>query len=258
MSSINTLKPSGILLLVSLHILISVKGNGQVHAGFTVSSETVCSGSSVIFSDNSDGTTDETIYFWDFGTGALPATANGIGPHIVTYSSPGKSSVSLTVTDDGSSDTKTKTDYITINTLPEVTFSVSLPIQCISSSDYTLTGGLPDGGTYSGAGISGTSFNATIAGLGIHTITYSYIDGNGCAGSAINTIEVIDVPASPDVTVINNCDGTSVLSTTSSGSLLWSTSETTSSITVTSAGVYSVTTTIDGCSSLPGIGTAVP
>ncbi|HEY4652444.1 MAG TPA: IPT/TIG domain-containing protein, partial [Pontibacter sp.] len=51
-------------------------------------------------------------------------------------------------------------------------------------------------------------------------------------------------PSTPVVTVVDNCNGTSTLSTTASGSLLWSTGETTSSITVATAGTYTVTTTV--------------
>lgn len=38
-----------------------------------------------------------TSYVWDFGAGAIPASANGIGPHAVTYFSPGNKNVSLIV-----------------------------------------------------------------------------------------------------------------------------------------------------------------
>ncbi|MGC4048653.1 MAG: hypothetical protein QM757_03885, partial [Paludibaculum sp.] len=63
----------------------------------------------------------------------------------------------------------------------------------------------------------------------------------------------------PEVTVTNNCDGTSTLSTTAEGSLLWNTGDTTSSITVTEPGDYSVTVTLPGgCTSEAGVGTAAP
>ena len=38
-----------------------------------------------------------TSYLWDFGSGAIPATADGIGPHAVTYFSPNNKNVSLLV-----------------------------------------------------------------------------------------------------------------------------------------------------------------
>ena len=71
-----------------------------------------------------------------------------------------------------------------------------------------------------------------------------------CAGGTI--------PASPTVTVVNNC-GNSVLTAGSyTGSLLWSNGATTSSITVTTPGTYTVTQTVNGTSSAAASGTAAP
>jgi hypothetical protein len=64
------------------------------------------------------------------------------------------------------------------------------------------------------------------------------------------------IPSAPVVTVADNC-GTSALSASSAGSLLWSTGETTSTINV-SAGTYTVVQTVNGCSSVAGSGTASP
>jgi hypothetical protein len=69
------------------------------------------------------------------------------------------------------------------------------------------------------------------------------------AGSA--TAAPRKVPAAPIVSVENNCES-STLSTTAEGILLWNTGATTSSITVTTAGTYTVTTTVEGCTSSPG------
>jgi hypothetical protein len=38
------------------------------------------------------------------------------------------------------------------------------------------------------------TFDPTAAGVGVHTITYTFSDGNGCSNSASDTIEVFDVP----------------------------------------------------------------
>jgi len=68
----------------------------------------------VQFTDASTG--NITSWFWNFGSGATPATADTQGPHSVTYSTEGWKTVSLTVTGPGGSDTTTKIDYI--NVLP--------------------------------------------------------------------------------------------------------------------------------------------
>ena len=184
-SKIGIINESGlarkVILPAILVLLISMKGLGQLTAEFSASSTNICSGSTVTFTDNSTGISDTARFSWNFGAGASPAIATGIGPHIVKYNGSGKSTVSLTIKD-GLSVTKTKTDYITVNALP---------------------------------------------------------------------------PA-PVVTVTDNCDSTSTLSTTAEGILLWSTMDISSAIIVMTPGVYTVTTTVNECTSLPGSGIAAP
>jgi hypothetical protein len=81
----------------------------------------------------------------------------------------------------------------TIYALPTVTLSALAP-QCVSSTTYALTQGSPTGGTYSGTGVTGSNFNASLAGVGSHIITYTYTDVNGCVSSATRTITVNPLP----------------------------------------------------------------
>lgn len=67
------------------------------------------------------------------------------------------------------------------------------------------------------------------------------------------------IPPAPTVSVVNNCDGTSVLTANGfSGTLVWSNGANSSSITVSAAGNYSVTQTINGCTSSSSSGIASP
>lgn len=78
---------------------------------------------------------------------------------------------------------------VTVNPLPAVTYSeISMP--CVYDSPITLAAGSPASGTYAGTGVSGNNFNPATAGVGTHTITYSYTDGNGCTNSASDDIVV--------------------------------------------------------------------
>ncbi len=79
---------------------------------------------------------------------------------------------------------------VTINPLPSVTLSGNADTLCNTAASITLTGGSPSGGTYSGIGITGNSFNPGTSGTGTHTIAYTYIDGNTCTNSATETIVV--------------------------------------------------------------------
>jgi len=67
----------------------------------------------------------------------------------------------------------------------------------VCSTTYTLDQGFPSGGSYSGPGVSGTNFNASVAGVGTHQITYSYTDITGCSNIANKNIIVTAAPAAP-------------------------------------------------------------
>ncbi len=53
-----------------------------------------------------------------------------------------------------------------------------------------LTEGTPSGGTYIGAGVTGSTFFANQAGQGAHIITYNYTAPNGCSNIARDTLLV--------------------------------------------------------------------
>jgi PKD repeat protein len=63
-------------------------------ADFEVNTAMGCLNTAVTFTSVSIGTVDN--YFWNFGESATPATATGVGPHSVIYSTEGTKTVSLT------------------------------------------------------------------------------------------------------------------------------------------------------------------
>ncbi len=79
---------------------------------------------------------------------------------------------------------------VSVNTLPTVSFSGLSASYCLTAPPATLTGS-PAGGTFSGPGIGGNTFNAGSAGTGTHTITYAYTDINGCSKSSTQTVSVV-------------------------------------------------------------------
>ncbi len=90
---------------------------------------------------------------------------------------------------------------------------------CASSEILTdLGGGTPNGGTYSGPGVTDNgngstfTFDPATAGIGVHTITYE-VPMSSCAiaSSDTDTIEVLAVPAGPTTTGVTDfCVGDSV------------------------------------------------
>ncbi|WP_297869134.1 YDG domain-containing protein, partial [uncultured Flavobacterium sp.] len=69
---------------------------------------------------------------------------------------------------------------------------------------------------------------------------------------------LVALPATPQITAVQNCDGTTTLTTDATGTILWSTGETSNSILVTTAGSYSVTQTINNITSNSGLINVTP
>ena len=93
----------------------------------------------------------------------------------------------------GSCNATSSATAVTVNPNPTVSLSLA-NFTHIKASPVTLAGS-PSGGTYSGAGVVGSTFSSTNAGLGKKTITYNYTTGAGCSGSATAITTVYDTTA---------------------------------------------------------------
>ena len=80
-----------------------------VDVDFTGNPLSVYTGETVVFTDQSSD--NATSWSWNFGTGAIPATASTKGPHSVVYTTSGSKTVRLTV---NGSFSETKTNYVTV------------------------------------------------------------------------------------------------------------------------------------------------
>lgn len=78
---------------------------------------------------------------------------------------------------------------VTVNPLPVVNVSSTSNTLCVNDNPVALSG-TPAGGTYSGTGVSGNSFDPAASGVGTFTLTYSYTDANSCSANATTVITV--------------------------------------------------------------------
>ena len=140
-----------------------------------------------------------------------PATAGVGGPYTISYTYTNANGC-----------TNTATQNVTVNNLPAVNFSGLVTSYCATEAAVTLTGS-PTGGTFSGPGISGNSFDPAIAGAGgPYTITYTYTNAGGCSNSASQIVMV--KPSVPAViTGASHCTGVTLtaITTQSATSLAW-------------------------------------
>jgi hypothetical protein len=102
----------------------------------------------------------------------------------------GYDTISYSYTDPSTFCSDSSTAIIHIVAPPTVSISGADTMYCVYNSSIPLTGN-PSGGTFSGPGMTGDSFNPATAGIGYDTITYAYTDTiTGCSNSTTAVIHV--------------------------------------------------------------------
>ncbi len=192
-----------------------------------LSTTTFCEGGSVLLSS-----TQHSNLYWSNGLTHTPIEVTESGTYTVTYMGPCGVTVSQPI-------------VVTVRPAPEVEYVQSPNAICASGSSLPLSAATPSGGTYTGTGVTGNSFNPSVAGQGVHTVTYSYTDGNGCTAQVDQQITVLsDTVSIVPLSATTFCEGGSVLlSSTQHSNLQWSNGLTHTPIEVTESGTYTVTYT---------------
>lgn len=81
--------------------------------------------------------------------------------------------------------------WLHVDMAPNVTYAFDQgDTMCNSQQQFTLSGGMPQGGMYSGQGVSSNIFNPGMANIGWNLITYTYTDSIGCAASAVDSVYI--------------------------------------------------------------------
>lgn len=114
--------------------------------------------------------------------GSFDPGAAGTGDHALTY-----------IYTDANGCSSSCITTVTVNPTPVVACGSYGPA-CADASPLPLNG-LPTGGTWSGTGIVGSTFDPTVSGPGTHTVTYQFTDANGCSASCSTDIVVNPLPA---------------------------------------------------------------
>ncbi len=131
-----------IWILIIICTLLT-KSFAQVTADFSTDITEACSSASVTFTNNSIPDTG-LAYQWDFGNGHTSSLKNPTA----AYTHPGLYTVTLTVTDGVNSDTQTKTNYISIWSLPEAALEIIGNISgCAPFNRQFVDSSVPGNGT---------------------------------------------------------------------------------------------------------------
>ncbi|OFX53632.1 MAG: hypothetical protein A2046_11610 [Bacteroidetes bacterium GWA2_30_7] len=118
-------------------------------------------------------------------------SGNGVSGDLFTPASAniGSNSISYFYTNPSTGCSNTINQSVTINNSPSLSISGLNPNFNINDASVTLYG-TPSGGTFVGTGVTGNSFNPSIAGAGSHTVVYIYTDGNGCSNAYCETTDI--------------------------------------------------------------------
>jgi uncharacterized protein (TIGR02145 family) len=166
---------------------------------FNPASQTLCSGGITGISILSHVAGATFSYTAVGGSGNVSGFGPGITSPIaqtLTNIGTGRDSVTYSVTPTfNGCPGSPNTVKVYVNPLPAVLYpNCNDAITTTAAQPFKLKGGLPLGGTYSGAGVNTGIFYPSIAGFGSHTITYSYLNTWGCTANASQVISVINPP----------------------------------------------------------------
>jgi gliding motility-associated-like protein len=204
---------------------VTITVHPLVTAAITPASSTICAGSSVSFTQTSQG--DMLTYAWDFGNGS---TFNGPSPPAQTYAAAGTYTVTLTVT--GFCGTATATATVIVNPIPVV--PVATDANICSGSSAVLIATAP-GGTYqwfnapTGGTLLFTGASYTTPALTTTTQYYVQTTVLGCTSPrTIVTVTVNPAPVAPTALGATICAGQSaaLTATAPGGSYEWYSSAT--------------------------------
>lgn len=165
---------------------VTVTVNTAPTVAASASPTSICAGGSSTLTASGAAT-----YAWSPATGLSATTGASVtaSPVVTT---------TYTVTGTAANGcTGTGTVTVTLTGAGTVTLSPFANV-CTGSSPITLSGGSPAGGTWSGTGVSGSTFDPNVSGQGTFPITYTVT--GPCGGTATQNITVAPGPTITSVT----------------------------------------------------------
>jgi hypothetical protein len=128
------------------------------------------------------------------GSGVFSGTGVAGNDFVPSLAAVGTNTLTYTYTD-ANGCINTAQRAVVVTGLPLVNFSgLSSAGYCVNTTSPVTLTGFPTGGTFTGPGISGNSFTPSTAGVGLHSIVYTYVDGNGCTNSQTQSVNVYALP----------------------------------------------------------------
>jgi gliding motility-associated-like protein len=194
-------KKNKLFFLLCALALLSFNLSAQVNANFSATPLRGCAPLIVSFTDLSTGS--PTSWSWNLGNSVTTTT----NTPATTYTAPGVYSVTLTVNNGSSTNTKVKTNYIVVYNPPVVNFTPSSYTACVGQSitftdSSIISPGAPPIKTWAWDFADGNSINTTTTSVshvytsaGNYPVSVITADSNGCT---IHKVKIITIVAPPN------------------------------------------------------------
>jgi hypothetical protein len=174
---------------------ITVNPTPSVNA---IANQTLCAGATTTAVTIS-GPVAGTVYTWTNSNTTIGLGASGIGniPAFIAVNptgAPVTATITVTATYTNGGVTcvgPTRSFTITVNPLPNIVF-INMPQRVCLTDTVVVLNATPAGGTWAGPGISGNTFSAAAAGIGVHLVSYTVTNGFGCTTTRTASIVVND------------------------------------------------------------------
>ena len=172
-------------------------------ASFTASKDSICFGDSVTLAVAGSLNDATSWHLYSSSCGSAPIANNSTG---IFKLAPSTTTTYYVRGEDGSGcvDEAAMVCHsvsVVVNSLPSVSLTAVTSICSNDSIQNDLSGGSPIGGSYTGLGVTDNgngldfTFDPSTLSIGQNTITYSYLDANGCSNSATDSLEILSAPS---------------------------------------------------------------
>jgi predicted Zn-dependent protease len=191
--TITTNDPDGPCVAVSDEVNITIDLAPTVDAGVYAP---VCIGEAVQLNGLLGGSASSAT--WTGGVGEFDPDRNSTDALYIADESEQGGTVILTLTTNdpaGVCDASSATTEIVVNRLPSPKIFFLKDAYQIDDAPETLVGE-PSPGIFDGPGMFESTFIPAVADIGVHTITYTHTDGNGCTNFVSQDTEVFPLPES--------------------------------------------------------------
>lgn len=169
------------------NVIINEKPTASISGGGDICGE--IGGVQVSF--NFTGSAPYNIVYTD-GTETFEVDGINDNPYQIEISEVGNYTL-VSVEDQFCSGTVSGEAVVERNAIPSVTFNMDQKTFCANANAVQLEA-TPAGGTFTGPGITGDMFDPAVAGVGSHSISYSYTSETGCSNTAANEVVVNALP----------------------------------------------------------------